>query len=78
MGPPYFAGEMWPTEDSSDYTGRFCLSSVLVGMGGPVADVVSKVPLADEFFDFILECDAFFSSVANVLVISAILAWVFL
>ena len=49
---------------------------VLLGLGAPVADVVSKVPLADEFFDFILECDAFFGSVANVFMISSILAWV--
>ena len=67
---------MWPVEDSSDYTGKFSLSSVLMGLGAPVADVVSKVPLADEFFDFIFECDAFLGGVANVLVISAILTWV--
>ena len=67
---------MWPTEDNSDYTGRFCLLSVLVGLGAPVADVVSEVPLTDEFFNLILECNAFFSGVANVLVISAVLTLV--
>ena len=67
---------MWPAEDSSDYTGRFCLASILVGLGAPVVDVVLKVPLPDEFFDFILECDAFFGGVANVFMISSILAWV--
>ena len=46
---------------------------VLAWLGAPVVDVVSEVPLSKEFFDLILECDAFFNGVANILMISAIL-----
>ena len=78
LGSPRFPGEMWLAEDSPYYTGRFCLTSVLMGLGALVADVVSEVPLMDEFFNFILECNAFFSGVANVLVIPTVLTLVFL
>ena len=76
LGSPHFPGEMWPAEESPYHTGRFCLTSVLVGLGAPVANVVSEVPLADKFFDFILEYNGFFSGVANVLVIPAVLTLV--
>ena len=47
--------------------------SVLTGLGAPVADIALEVPLSDEFFDLILECDAFFGVVANILMVPAIL-----
>ena len=47
--------------------------SVLVGLSAPVADVVLEIPLSDEFFNLVLEYDAFFSSVANILMILAVL-----
>ena len=49
---------------------------VLIGLGAPVADIVLEVPLSDEFFNLILECDAFFCGVANIWVISAVLVLV--
>ena len=67
---------MWFAEDNSDYMGRFCLLSVLVGLGAPITDVVSEKPLSDELFDLVLECDAFLGSVANILVISVVLTLV--
>ena len=76
MGSPRFPREMWPAKDSFHYTGRLCLTSVLVRLGAPFTDVASEVPLADEFFNFILECNAFFSGVANVLVIPTVLTLV--
>ena len=47
--------------------------SVLARLGAPVADVVLEVPLSDEFFNLVYECDAFFGGVANVSMISAVL-----
>ena len=49
---------------------------VLTGLSSPIADVILELPLSDEFFDLILECDAFFHCVANILVISAVLVLV--
>ena len=49
---------------------------VLARLGAPVADVVLEVPLSDEFFNLILECDAFFCGVANVSMIVAVLVLV--
>ena len=49
---------------------------VLAGLGAPVADVVLEVPFSDEFFDLVLEYDAFFCCVANISVIPAILVLV--
>ena len=73
LGSPHFPGEVWSIEDSSDHTGRFCLLPILAGLDVPVADVVLKIPLSDEFFDLVLVCDAFFYGVANILVISVVL-----
>ena len=50
--------------------------SVLVGPGAPVADIVLEVPLSDEFFDLVLKCDAFFSGMANILMVSVVLVLV--
>ena len=49
---------------------------VLEGLGALIADVVLEVPFSDEFFDLILERDAFFGGVANISVISAVLVLV--
>ena len=76
LGSLRFPGEMWSTKDSSDLKGRSYLVLVLVGLGALVADVVLEVPLSDEFFNLILECDVFFCGVANISVISAILVLV--
>ena len=67
---------MQSAEDSSDHTGRFYLLSILTGLGDPVADVVLEVPLSDEFFNLILECDKFFGGVANILMVLAVLVLV--
>ena len=50
---------------------------VLARLGAPVANVVLEVPFSDEFFDLILECDAFFCGVANISVILAALVLIF-
>ena len=50
---------------------------VLAGLGSLVEDVVLEVSFSDEFFDLILECDIFFCGVANISVISAVLALVY-
>ena len=47
--------------------------SVLAGLGASIADIALEVPFSDEFFDLILECDAFFGVVANILMVPAIL-----
>ena len=76
LGPSRFPCEMWSAEDRSDHAGRFCLLSVLAGLGAPITDIALKVPLSNEFFDLILECDAFFCGVANILVVPAVLVLV--
>ena len=77
LGSLCFSDKMWSAEDSSNHTRRLCLLSVLTGLGAPVADVVLEVLLSDEFFDIVLECDAFFSGVANILMVLAILVLIF-
>ena len=76
LGSTLFPGKLWSDEDSSDLARRFCLVLVLAGLGAPVADVVLEVPLSDEFFNLILECDAFFCGVANISVILTVLVLV--
>ena len=61
LGSSHFSGEMWSAEDSSDHMGRFCLLSVLAGLGTLVVDVILEVPLSDEFL--ILSLSAMHSSV---------------
>ena len=72
LGSSRFPSEVRSAEDSSDLVRRPCLVLVLTGLGSPVADVVLEVPLSNEFFNLILDCDAFFCGVANILVISAL------
>ena len=50
---------------------------ILAELGNPVADVVLEVSLSDELLNFVLEGDAFFSGVADISVVSAVLALVF-
>ena len=76
LGSPRFPSKMRSAEDSFDHTERFCLLSVLAGLGTPVADVVLEVPISDEFFNLILECDTFFDDVANISMVSAVLVLV--
>ena len=73
LGPSCFPDEMWSAEDSSDHAGRFCLLLFLTGLGTPVGDIALEVPLSDEFFDLILECIAFFSVIANILMVPTVL-----
>ena len=49
---------------------------VLAGLGALVADVVLEVLFSDEFFDLILDRNAFFCGVANISVISIVLVLV--
>ena len=76
LGSSRFPSEVRSTEDSSNLARSSCLVLVLAGLDAPVADLVLEVPLSDEFFNFILECDAFFCGVANISVISTILVLV--
>ena len=50
--------------------------SVLTRLGAPVADIALEVPLSDEFFDLIIECDAFFGVVSNILMVPIVLVLV--
>ena len=49
---------------------------VLAGLGAPIADVVLEVSLSDELLNLILEDDAFFRGVADISVVSTVLALV--
>ena len=76
LGSSCFPSEVRFAKDSFDLARRFCLGLVLKGLGAPFADVVLEVPFSDEFFNLILECDAFFCGVANISVIPAVLVMV--
>ena len=61
-----FFGEVWPVEDSSDLAKRSSLILVVSWPGASITDIVREVSFLDEFFDLILESDAFFRSVADI------------
>ena len=65
LGSSRLPGEVWSAKHSYNLMMRSCLVLVLAGFGAPVADVVLEVPLSDEFFNLIFECDAFSSGMAN-------------
>ena len=73
LGSSCFPDEVRSTEDGSDFQRRSCLALVLSGLGDPVADVVLEVSLSDELLNLILEGNAFFRSVADIHVVSAVL-----
>ena len=66
LGSPRHLGEVWFTEDGSDF----------VGLGAPVADVIMEINLSNELFNLVLEDDAFFLGVADISMKSAIFIWV--
>ena len=65
---------MWPAEDSLDLArmSRFDLILVIVWPGASVADIIPEVSFSDEFFNLILECDAFFRGVADISIVLAV------
>ena len=73
LGSSHLPGEVQSAEDSFDFTRRFCLVLVLVGLGAPVADVVLEVSLSDELLNLVLEGDAFFRGVTDIPVVSVVL-----
>ena len=64
---------MRPTEDGPNFTRRSYFALVSARLGAFFADVISEIPITDEFLDFILEHDALLCGMANILVISVIL-----
>ena len=73
LSSSYLSGEVWPAEDSSDLARRPVFILVVLWRGASVTDIVPEVSLSDEFFNLILEHDAFFRSVADISVESAVL-----
>ena len=66
MSSSRFSGEVWPIEDSFDLARRASLILVILWPGASVTDIVPEVSFLDEFFNLILEYDAFFHSVADI------------
>ena len=66
MSSSHFSGEVWPTEDSSDLARRLGLILVVLWPDTLVTDIVIEVSFSDEFFNLILELDAFFCSVVDI------------
>ena len=73
LSSPCFSGEVWPIEDSSDLARRPSLILVVLWPGASVMDIVLEVSFSDEFFNLILECDAFFHSVVDISIKSTVL-----
>ena len=67
-----FSGEVRFIEDHLDLVWGLCLKCIVLHPGPPVVNVVLEVPVAGELLDFILECNALFSGVTDVLVVSTI------
>ena len=75
LGSSRLPSEVWSIEDGFDFVGRSCLVLVLARLGAPVADVVLEVPISNEL-NLILQGDAFFFGVADISVVSVVLALV--
>ena len=73
MGSSCLPREVRSTKDGLDFTRQSRLVLVVARLGTFVVDVVSKIPFTDEFFDLILEHNAFFGGVADIFVKSTIL-----
>ena len=65
-----FSAEVRFVEDRPDFMWGLCLKCIILRPGPPVVNVVLEVPAVDEFLDLIFECNALFSSVTDVLVVS--------
>ena len=72
-GPSHLPSEVISTEDSPDLARRSRLALVIMRLGAFVADVISKVPLLNEFLNIIPEHKAHLDGVASIFVISEIL-----
>ena len=72
LRPTLFSGEVRFTEDRPDFVWGLCLKCIILRSGPPVVNVVLEVPATNEFLDLILECNALFSSVTDVLIVLTI------
>ena len=72
LRPTRFSGEVRSTKDRLDFLWGFCLRCIILWPGPPVINGVLEVPAVDEFLNLILKCNALFSRVTDVLVVSAI------
>ena len=72
MHPTRFSGEVRSAEDCLDFVWWLCLRCIILRLGPLVVNVVLEVPAANEFLNFILKCNAFFNSVTDVIMLSAI------
>ena len=73
LGSPYFFDEVRSAEDGPDLARRFHFVLVIARLGPSITDVVSEVPVMDEFLDLILKHDALLCGMSDILVISIIL-----
>ena len=69
----HLLGELRSAEDSPDLARRSRLALVVTRLGTFVANVISEVPLSNEFLDLIPEHNAHLDGVADIFVISEIL-----
>ena len=60
------------TEDRLDLVWGLCLRCIIMLPGFPIVNVVLEVPTVDEFLNLILKCNALFSGVTDVLMVSTI------
>ena len=73
LRPKRFSNELRSAKDRPDFVWRLCLRCIILRPGPPIVNVILEVPAMDEFLDLILECNAFFGSVTDVLVVFAII-----
>ena len=70
--PVRFSSEVRSAEDRPDLVWGLRLRCIVLRPGPLAIDVVLEVFAADDFFNLILECNALFSGVTDVLMISTI------
>ena len=64
LGSSRLSGEVSSFEDGPNFARRFCLALVNAWLGASVTDVISDVPVTDEFLDLILEHDTLLCGMA--------------
>ena len=70
--PTHFSGEVRSTKDRPDLVWGLYLRCIILRPGPPVVNVVLEAPTTNELLDFILEHNALFRGVTNVLMVSTI------
>ena len=73
LGSSRLSGEVQPAEDGLDFAKGSYLALVSARLSTFVMDITPEVPVTYDFRDLILDHDTLLSSMADILVISAIL-----